>query len=50
MIGDSHLFRLDELELHPTSGPHDGRVIGRVVEQGQQELPKLEEVGVRFSK
>lgn len=38
----AHLFRLNELELHASAGPHDaGGVVG-VVQQRYQELPELQ--------
>ena len=36
-----HLFRLNELELHAPARPGDGPGVGRVVEEGDQELPEL---------
>lgn len=36
------LFRLDELEFHPATGPRDARRVRRIVQQGNQELPQLQ--------
>lgn len=37
-----HLLRLDELELHAAPGPGDGGAVVGVLQQRNQELPKLQ--------
>lgn len=37
-----YLFRFDELELHPTTGPRDARRVRWIVQQGDQKLPQLQ--------
>jgi len=39
----TYLFWFNELELHSTSGPDNGRLVGRVIQESQQKLPKLQQ-------
>ena len=38
-LGNLHLFRLDELELHAPSSPRDGSCVGRIVQKGDLVWP-----------
>ena len=44
-----HLLWLDELELHTPARPGDGPGVGRVVQQGDQELPQLERAATSWT-
>lgn len=41
-MGEAHLLRLDQLELHPPARPGDEVSVRWVIQQGHQKLPQLQ--------
>ena len=46
----THFFGLDEFEFHSPTGPNNSRLIGRIIEKCQQELPQLERSSTMISR
>ena len=46
----THFFGLDEFEFHSPTSPNNSRLIGRIIEKCQQELPQLERSSTMISR